>query len=183
MKTDSYKQPAILVLVVLVLLTLIWNAGRAGLSNLLTTQAAMANELGAVDEAIRLSPGNADAHSVRGTILEATDPAAASTEHYRAALARPDDYVLWLNLARARELSGDSSAAIIADREAVALAPAYAMSHYQLGNVLLRAGELKEAFKELTVAANSNPSLLPGVIDLAWRISGGSVSYVEELIA
>ena len=167
--------------VIFLLLTL--NTGRAGFSSLLSAYAAKSYEIDAANAAVSLSSSSPDAHFVRGTILEArNDLPGAAAEYNAAALARPDDCVLWLSLARVRELNGDSAGAVAAARQAVPLAPYYAQPHWQLGNILLRAGLRDEGFKELRLAAISNPTLMPGVIDLAWRLSGGSAQFVEHAI-
>ncbi len=171
---------AVGLLVVLLLLT--WNVGRSGLASLLTTYAAQSGQIAPATMAVHLSASNPDAHYVRATILEPTDLSGAIAEYQQAALARPDDYVLWLSLARASELNGDTAGAVAAARQAVPLAPAYAEPHYQLGNILLRAGQRDEAFKELRLAGISNPTLMPGIIDLAWRVSGGDVQFVTRAI-
>ena len=167
-------------LVILLLLT--WNVGRAGLASLLTTYGAQSSQIAPATAAVRLGVSNPDAHYVRATILEPTDLPGAIAEYQQAALARPDDYVLWLSLARASELNGDTAGAVAAARQAVPLAPAYAEPHYQLGNILLRAGQRDEAFKELRLAGVSNPTLMSGIIDLAWRVSGGDVQFVIRAI-
>jgi len=167
---------------VLILLVLTWYAGCSGFSSLLTAYAAQSSQLGPTQLAVNLDPGNPDSHYMRATILEAFDLPAAISEHQQAALARPEDYALWLSLARARELNGDTAGAIAAARQAVLLAPYYAQPHYQLGNILVRAGQTEEAFRELRLAGASNPTLLPGVIDLAWRVFGGDVEFVERAI-
>lgn len=167
-------------LVILVLLT--WNVGRSGLASLLTTYAAQTSQIASANAAVSLGASNPDAHYVRATILESIDLSAAIAEYQQAAFARPDDYVLWLSLARASELNGDTAGAIAAARQALPLAPAYAQPHYQLGNILLRAGQSNEAFKELRLAGGSNPTLMPGIIDLAWRVSGGNVQFVTRAI-
>src|SRR5205807_2254314 len=92
------------------------------------------------------------------------------------------DYVLWLCLARASELNGDGAAAAAAARKAVPLAPFYAQPHWQLGNILVRAGQRDEAFKELSLAGASNPALLPSIIDLAWQMSNGDSQSVVRTI-
>src|SRR5882762_248148 len=171
---------AVLLLIILLLLT--WNVGRSGLASLLTTYAAQSTQMVPANAAVSLSPGNPDAHYVRATILEPTDLPTAIAEYRQAAFARPEDYVLWLSLARASELNGDTAGAIAAARQAVPLAPDYAEPHYQLGNILLRAGQKDDAFKELRLAGASNPTLLPGIIDLAWRVSGGNVGFVTRAI-
>ena len=171
---------AVVLLILLLLLT--WNVGSSGLASLLTTYAAQSTQIAPANAAVRLSASYPDAHYVRATILEPTDLPTAIAEYRLAALARPEDYVLWLSLARASELNGDTAGAIAAARQAVPLAPDYAEPHYQLGNILLRAGQKDDAFKELRLAGASNPTLLPGIIDLAWRVSGGNVQFVTRAI-
>jgi Tfp pilus assembly protein PilF len=163
----------------LVLLT--FNAARSGIASLLTTYAGQSNQIAAANTAVNLS-SNPDARYVRATILQASDLPAAITDYYQAALARPDDYVLWLSLARVYELNGDVKAAIAAARQAVPLAPDYAEPHYQLGNILVRAGQREEGFRELRLAAASNPTLMFGIIDLAWNLSGNDIEFVRRAI-
>jgi tetratricopeptide (TPR) repeat protein len=160
------------------LLVLLFTAGQSGAASFLTSFSAITNQIDPVNTAVLLDANNPDAHYIRATILSATDLPAAVDEFYKAALARPDDYVLWLNLARARELNGETEAAVAAARQAIPLAPAYAEPHYQLGNILLRAGQNEEAFRELRLAGDSDPTLMPGIIDLAWRISKRDINYV-----
>jgi len=171
----------LLVALVLLLLALTWRAGRTGFGAFLTAYAARTSRLATVDSAVRTSP-NADAHYVRAVILEASDLPAAVGEHSEAVKARPDDYALWLSLARALELNGDVEKAIAAARQATILAPAYSQPHYQLGNLLLRSGRTSEAFSELRVAGMSDPLLMPGIVDLAWSVSSGNAQFVEDAI-
>ena len=164
------------------LLLLTWNAGREGFSSLLSAYAAKAYDIDAANAAVSLR-SSPDTHFARGTILEArNDVAGAASEYYVAARARPDDCILWLSLARARELGGETEGAVAAARQAVPLAPYYAQPHWQLGNILLRAGYREEGFKELRLAGLSNPTLMPGVIDLAWRLSDGKPQFVEQAV-
>src|SRR5947209_5727069 len=105
---------------VLAILSLaIWWAGRSGLVSLLTIYAAKTNQVAAADAALRLSPNDADAHFVRGAILEANSVSAAVEEYKQAARVRPEDYLLWLSLARAQELNGDVGGAIVAASQGV----------------------------------------------------------------
>jgi len=164
------------------MLILNWSVLRSGYAGLLTTYAAQTSQISLANAAVRLGTGNPDAHYVRASILESSDLSGAIAEHYQAALARPDDYVLWLSLARACELKGDTAAAVAAARQAIPLAPDYAEPHYQLGNILLRAGQTDEAFKELRLAGASSPTLMPGVVDLAWNVSRGNVQFVVTAI-
>src|SRR6266404_1295597 len=168
---------------VIVLLLLTWSTVRSGLASLLTTYAANSSQIGPANAAVGFDKGNPDAHYIRATILAGTDLPASVSEYEQAALSRPDDYVLWLSLARARELNDDPAGAVSAARQAMPLAPYYGEPHYQLGNILLRAGQREEAFRELRLAGASNPTLMPGIIDLAWRVSGGNVEFVTRAIA
>lgn len=164
-----------------VLLMLTWSTGRSGLASLLTAYAARSNQLEAANSAVGLGSGDPEVHYVRATLLEpGGDLPGAIAEYRQAAFGRPQDYVLWLGLARASELNGDTASAIAAARHALPLAPDYAQPHYQLGNIFLRAGQRDEAFKELRLAGASNPTLMPGIIDLAWRLSGGNVEFVTQ---
>ena len=167
-------------LVFLVVLT--WSTGRAGVASLLTAYAARSNQIAPANTAVGLGSSNPDTHYIRATLLEPSDLSGAIAEYRQAVAARPQDYVLWLSLARACELNNESTAAIEAARQAVPLAPDYAAPHYQLGNILLRAGQTDESFRELRLAGTSNPTLLPGIIDLAWRLSGGDVQFVTRVI-
>ena len=167
----------------LLLLFLIWSAGRAGFARLLTFYAARANELAAANAAVTLSPRDPDAHYIRAAILEANDDfPAALTEYTQAVKLRPDDYVLWLGLAHAREINGNTQGAVDAAGRAVQLAPYYAKPHWHLGNILVRTGQREEGFKELRRAAESDPNLWPGIIDLAWQLSAGDVKSVKQAI-
>lgn len=172
---------ASIVVFAFVSLVSIWVAVSAGLASVLSSYAVATNQLSSADLAVTLSPKNADAHLWRAALLEANgDLPSAVSEYQRAATLRPQDYVLWLALARASEMAGDAPQAIAAGHEAVNLAPYYAEPHWQLGNILVRAGELDEGFRELSIAANSNGTLMPGVIDLAWHLFGGDAKAVER---
>jgi tetratricopeptide (TPR) repeat protein len=165
----------------LILLFLIWSAGSAGLASLVSVYAARSGQINAADTAVRLSPRNAQTHLIRGGLLQAKGNVSAAVDEYaRAVSLRPADYILWLNLAHARELTGDKEGAIAAATNAVDLAPRYARPHWQLGNILVRAGRVDEGFSELRVTGASYPSLLPAFIDLAWQLSGGNVQYVVQ---
>ncbi|MCU1267771.1 MAG: hypothetical protein JWM21_4089 [Acidobacteria bacterium] len=182
-KLPHAVSPAVSVCLLLLFLFLIYHSARAGFASLLYTYAATSNEQAAAKAAVRLSPGDPEAHYLLGATFEAAgDLPAADAEYVEAIVRRPDDYVLWLALARGRELNGQPLMAITAAREATKLAPYYAQPHWQLGNMLVRAGQVEEGFAELRVAAGANPTLLPAGIDLAWQLSGGKVPYVMQAV-
>jgi hypothetical protein len=140
-------------------------------------------KLAAADRAVDLNPSNSETHYVRARLLASNDQSAeAIKELERAASLRPCDYVLWLELGRARDRVNDLEGAVAAFRESVGLAPFYSSPRWQLGNTLFRAGRRDEAFAELRRAAISNPKLLPQAIGLAWASFGGNVQSLEKVL-
>ena len=165
--------------VILVLLFLIISAGSAGFASLQAMHAARSGQPQSADAAVRFSSKNPQNHLIRAALFQRQgNISGAVAEYSRAASLRPDDYVLWLNLSHARELNGDLEGAIAASRYAVTLAPHYAKPHWQLGNLLVRAGRIDEGYRELRTAGTSNPALLPAFINLAWQLSRGNVQTV-----
>jgi len=162
---------------------LLWNAGRMGISHLLSNYALRAGLLIAADRAVTFSSSDPTARRARATVLlSAGEYTAAADEFERAASLRPRDYVLWLELGQARDQAGEIEGAIAAFKEAARLAPYYAQPRWQLGNTLLRAGRYDEAFAEMRRAATSNPALLPNLIDLAYGLYNGDVGAIEQAV-
>lgn len=137
----------------------------------------------AADRAVTLVSADAEAHAARGEILQLLEDYESSVDEFtRAVGLRPRDYFLWLRLGMVRDQNHDSGAALRALRQSVALAPAYAQPRWQLGNLLLRMRQIDQAFIELVRAANSNPTLWPNVIDLAWGIYDHDVETVIRVV-
>ena len=99
----------------------------------------------------------------------------------RAVNSSPWDYRLRLLLATVKEAGGDRAAAERELQEALALAPNYREVHWRLANLLLRQGKLSQAVVEFRVANSSSDKLLPGTLDLIWRVSSGSVPAVQAV--
>lgn len=148
-----------------------WQAARNGIARTASDYANLNAQLSAADRAVQLSSSDAETHFARGIVLQRTDDYdQAKVEFERAVQLRPRDYYLWLMLGVTRDFSQDRAGALRALRQSVALAPNYAQPRWQLGNVLLRDGNLEQAFAELRKAAYSEPTILPIVIDLAWGV-------------
>jgi hypothetical protein len=125
----------------------------------------------AADRAVALSPHDAEAYSVQGDVFQSVGDFGRARDAYaRAVRLRPRDYYLWLVLGVMRDQNQDQEGAQQALRQSVALAPFYAQPHWQLGNLLLRMGQVDQAFSEVRQAAIGDPSLWPNVIDLAWGV-------------
>jgi Tfp pilus assembly protein PilF len=128
-------------------------------------------------------PADPEAYRALGVAYLANGNAAeAAKEYAHAAALRPQHYLLWLDLGRARDQAEDTEGAIVALREAVRLAPFFAQPRWQLANVLFRAGRYEEAFPELRRAIAGDSTLLPLGLELAWAASNGDVRAVEQLI-
>ncbi len=177
----------------------IWQAARIGLARTLVeyatierrdnatvfvaARATVSDAKGAAGRAVLWSPADAETHAGRGDVLQRLgDYPQAREEFQRAIQLRPRDYYLWLLLGVTRDQNDDQEGALRALRQSAALAPWYAPPRWQLGNLLLRMGQLDQAFVELRRAAESNPSLWPNVDDLAWGIYGHDADAVVRVI-
>lgn len=168
---------------ILLLLGAGWLSARIGLSRLYSEYAIVTASIAAAETAIRLSPTDPQAHFARAAALadrEQSDEAIA--EFQRAIKLKPRDYYFWLKLARTEDWAGKEREARQSFAAAVQLAPFYAAPRWELGNLLLRAGEPQQAFAELRRAADSNTLLLPAVIDLAWNTFNGDRARIQEAV-
>jgi tetratricopeptide (TPR) repeat protein len=146
------------------------------------TLAEYAQDLTTAEAATRLAPDNPHAHlrlaRLRRVSFLPEQGAGSLAAYERAAALAPYDYLLWVELGRARSDAGETEASLAAYRRAVELAPNYAQPRWHLGNALLRAGRAEEAFAELRRAADADPALLPQVFNLAWQVFEGDMASV-----
>ena len=141
------------------------------------------SDIDSLDQAIRLSPSDARAYDIRArSFLKMGRFAEAVGDFQTAITLRPNDYLLWLRLAYAREKLDDQPGALVAYREAVHLAPSYATCHWYLGRLLLRMKAREEAFVEFRRATNTDPELFPSVINYAWREFGEDADLVRQAV-
>jgi len=158
------------------------SAAAFGLSRLLATYSLTARHSGAAKKAVELTPKDAEAHFARAVVLGMSDTPGQSVPELEQAVAlRPADYTLWQQLGLLRDQAGDKAAAVAAFDESIRCAPFYSQPRWNRGNVLLRSGQYEAAFVDLNQAAQSNPDLVPILIDLAWGISRGDVKLTEQL--
>jgi len=99
----------------------------------------------------------------------------------RAVNLSPWDYRNRLLLATVTEAGGDRGAAEQALQEALALAPNYTEVHWRLANLLLREGKLARSVVEFRAANSASAALLPGSLDLLWRVSAGSLATAQAV--
>lgn len=160
-----------------------WSAARFGFARLLGKYAVAANSIPAADQAIALAPSDAEVHRARGRVLNKLKrPEQAWKSFENAASLRYRDDYIWLELAATLDELGNTTAALSSFDQAVRWAPYYAHTHWQRGNLRLRAGQYSEAMEDLRAAAASKPSLLPHFIDIAWGLARGDVKATEQLV-
>jgi tetratricopeptide (TPR) repeat protein len=148
--------------------------------------AETARDFGTAEAAVRLAPDDPTSHIAlarlhRVSFLPESVPVSLA-EYERAARLAPNDFLVWLELGRARGSAGDAEGGAAATRRAVELAPAYAQPRWHLGNLLLRAGRVEEAFAELRLAADADPALRPQVFNLAWQVYGQDMAAVTRAV-
>lgn len=92
----------------------------------------------------------AEAHTIRGNILNNLDRYEEAVEAHQASLAiDPDQANVWTNLGVVHRLQGDYEAAQECYETAMALDPTYPELYASLGSVLLYQGQVSEALKIL----------------------------------
>ena len=159
------------------------SAAHLGLSRILVKYSMATGNLTVADKAVEMSPRDADTHRVRAAVLALSQSHQESAgEMERAISLRAADYSLWVDLGLLRDQMGDTTGALAAFDEAVKRAPFYALPRWQRGNLLLRLGQYDAAFNDLNQAAQSNPELLPGFVDLAWSLSHGDPKVVQQIV-
>lgn len=157
-------------------------AARIGFSRLLTRYALITNSLPAADQAVQITPSDAEAHRARALILNRLGrPAEAEAALETATSLRGGPEDLWIELGNTREELGDREGALAAFDQAVRAAPYYAHTHWQRGNLLLRMGRYDEAFADLREAAARNRKYFPNLLDLAWGLTGNATA-TEALV-
>lgn len=92
----------------------------------------------------------AEAHTIRGNILNELDRYEEAVEAHRLSLAMDDSQAnVWTNLGVVYRLQGDYESAQECYEEAMALDPTYPELYASLGSVLLYQGDIKGALKIL----------------------------------
>lgn len=167
-----------LLLLVLSLLTLKWAAGRA-----VALQAETPEE---AEYAIGMAPGDPQTHFAAGVLRTETfapeNHDMALTHFENAAALSPYDYLIWLELGRARERSGEAKSGEESLRFASLLAPNYSSVQWALGNNLLRQGRYDEAFAEIRNAAQSDPKYTAPAVGVLWNVLNGNTDDIQKAL-
>src|SRR2546421_719727 len=186
-----------LLLLALAALAAGWYAVRWGVGDAMAEYAPFsyatdpASSFETAESAARLAPEDPLAHLTIARLHQASfEPEKlprALAEYERAAALAPNDYLIWMEMGRARSALGDKEGGVAALRHAAELAPNYAQPRWHLGNALLRnameRGEsADEAFAELRRAADADPSLRPQIFNLAWQVYDQNMARVIDAV-
>lgn len=130
----------------------------------------------------RLAPDDPQTRYAAGVVFDRTlEPADAdrSLEEFKAAAANsPNNFLLWLALAKARGRQGDTDGELAAAEQALKLAPNYASVHWAFGNVLFRRGD-DGAMQYIKRAAETDKQFRVPAVDLLMLRSNGDVESVR----
>ncbi|HEV3271018.1 MAG TPA: tetratricopeptide repeat protein [Candidatus Methylacidiphilales bacterium] len=125
------------------------------------------NAAGALEEAIRLQPGNAKAHANLGVVYDdmgRSDDARA--EEDTAIKLNPHMDAPHYNLGNLDLEEKNMDQAVAEYRIAEELLPGHAATHSNLGSALYQLGRLDEAEKEIRIALDLDPSLVEARFNL-----------------
>jgi Flp pilus assembly protein TadD len=134
--------------------------------------------------AVERFPSSGRLHARLAEVLEKESNMVEAQSHaLRAITLSPFNYNYHLLLATITESNGEPSAAEQSLREAIKLAPNKTEPHWQIANLLLRAGKLGKAVDEFRIACSMNKKLLPVTLNIIWRASAGRLDAVEAVAA
>jgi len=154
-----------------------------GLSRLYAARAFENKDLSVANKAVLLAHADPQAYSARAAVFAAQKRFPEAIVDLRHALdLSPRDSELWIRLGDCYAQIQDTAGALSAYSEAARLVPYYARAHWLLGNTLLNAGRVQEAFVELRRASTSRPSLFVKTIELAWQSYNGETHEVEQAL-
>lgn len=157
-----------------------WQSAGWGLANSAAYRAADAEVAQYLAE---MAPSDPQTHYAAAVMLEKSfDPADIdrALRHLELAVAlSPNNYLLWLDLGRARERSGDAEGAERALRRSLELAPNYSRVQWALGNALLRQGRTEEAFAEIRKSVIGDGSYAAPAASSAWQFFDGDVRAIR----
>jgi len=162
---------------------LIIGSARSGYSRLYTFAAILSQQLEPADRAVELAEKDPEAHYTRALNLVNLNRLPEAVQELQMAIdLRPHHYYEWLDLGVTLDRLGDQVKAEAALKESMSLAPSFAQPHWQLGSLYYRQERYDEAFAELRRGAASNPTLIDGLIELAWATSDGDPARAESFV-
>lgn len=182
-KIESFAARAMLLAAAAILLTGSFFSVKWGLANTASSKAEFKE---VADLTVSWAPDDPQTHYVSAVLHERTflpeDMSVSLSEYEKAAALAPHNFLLWLELGKARERSGDAAGAERTLRKALELAPNYSQVRWALGNNLLRQGRSDEAFAEIRQAAASDEKYTNPAAAMAWQVFDGDIDVVRRTI-
>jgi Tfp pilus assembly protein PilF len=133
-----------------------------------------------------LASDDSNAHFAAAVLLEKTfdagDLEKALTDYEKAATLSPNNYAVWLGVAKARNMVGDTEGAESAFQRALSLAPNYASVQWSYGNFLVRQDRLDEGLKFMATAASSEPKYSGPAAAIAMQLYEGDGDRVRRVL-
>jgi tetratricopeptide (TPR) repeat protein len=142
------------------------------------------SDLGQLQRAVWLSPGNADYRHRLATFLNFSvgDPQAAA-ESYRAAVAlNPYDANYWLDLAGSDQVLGDTAGQRTALDHAIAAEPTAPAVAWNAANFFLVDGQIDRALQEFRVVIGNDTSLADAALKACWRVRPDADALLQEVV-
>ncbi len=138
------------------------------------------------DWLVETAPNDAQTHYAAAIVYERTfepeDLTRSLVEYETSAAVAPHNYLVWINLGRARDRSGDADGAEAAFAKALSLAPNYASVQWAYGNSLIRHGNTDEGFTMIAKAAAFDPQYAESASSIALQMMDGDVTQARRLL-
>jgi tetratricopeptide (TPR) repeat protein len=127
-------------------------------------------DLGSLQMAVRLQPGNADYRFQLGEYYFWTQRAAEEADSYRiAAELNPQEAEYWMRLAAADGLLGLARERRTAIQNAIAVDPKNPKVAWAAGNFFVTEGDVDSGLKEFRVVLENSPVLAGLALELCWQ--------------
>ncbi len=135
----------------------------------------------AASKAVAFDSTNPDAYEMRGLLFLQKGNYREALGNFKSLIAlQPNDYFSWVRLGYIYSKLNDFDNALNSYNKAVSLAPNYASPKRYLGELYLKNGNSELAFQNLSQAAAVDETLLPEVLQFAYKTFSGDAAAIEN---
>ena len=150
---------------------------------LLADHFAHSSDESALRRAIWLDPGNAENRYIVGIHqLRQQSPSSAVSSLQSAALLNPHSSRIWVDLAAADQMLGDSTNETAALNRALAVDPRSPEIAWQAANLFLSEGLVDDAMKQFHTVLENDPPLTCPALTTAWKIRPDVDSLLDGVV-
>ncbi|MEO6050242.1 MAG: tetratricopeptide repeat protein [Pyrinomonadaceae bacterium] len=188
LKFESKLARIVLIIAALLCIAAAWFSIKWNFANAISSRIdpALPESSLVADWLTEIAPSDPQTHYTSALLLEKTfdssDLTRSLREYELTAALSPHNYVMWLNLGKARSQNGDPAGAEGAYRRALELAPNYSAVQWVYGNSLLRRGETDEGFAMIARSAASSPEYSRTAVTTALQIFDGDLIQVRRVL-